>query len=169
VSRLSALRAIVRITHPFPSLARSVANPDASKRSLSVGVHGWSTGRILWHHKTVQRPVDRFLARLRRLPNFGGRGWKAICPLAYGDREHVLRIDVAADGKVLLFCHGGCSTEDVLKAIDLRKSDLFPVREVGRGRRGPAQSEAVRLARLGLNDAEIERALARARAPTGGK
>lgn len=111
----------------------------------------------------MQRPGDRLLARLHRLSNPGGRGWKAICPLADGDRDHVLKIDVASDGRVLVYCHGGCSTTAVLEAVGLRLSDLYPPRQVGRGRRGPAQSEAVRLAKMGLSDVEIEKALARGR------
>jgi hypothetical protein len=109
------------------------------------------------------RTVDRILARLHRLSNRGGRGWKAICPLADGDRDHVLKIDITPDGKVLVFCHYLCSTDAVLKALNMRPSDLYPPRQHGRGRRGPAQSDAVRLARLGLSDDQIEKTLARAR------
>jgi hypothetical protein len=118
----------------------------------------------------VQRPFYFFLARLKRLPNVGGSGWKFICPLATGSererRDHVLKVDMRPDGKTLnVYCHNGCSTEDVLKAMNLRFSDLYPVRQVGRGRRGPAQSDEVRLARAGLSDSEIKRTLARARGP----
>jgi hypothetical protein len=113
----------------------------------------------------MRLPIDLLLDRLTRLPNIGGRGWKFICPLADGDRDHVLKVDVRPDGKTLnVHCHNLCSTEDVLKAMNLRFSDLYPVGSSGRGRRGPAQSDEVRLARAGLSDDEIKKALARARA-----
>jgi len=109
------------------------------------------------------RPIDRVLARLTRLPNRGGKGWKAICPLAVGGhqdkRDHVLKLTIDARGAVGLFCHNGCSTEDLLAAIGLRFSDLYPVRP-GRGRRGPPQTEVVRLRRAGLSDDEIQQVLA---------
>jgi putative DNA primase/helicase len=103
----------------------------------------------------LTRQVDLLLARLTRLPNVGGRGWKAICPLAEGDPDHVLKIDVGRRGeKLVIHCHGGCSTAAVLAAMHLRLSDLYPVRPIGRGRRGPAQSLAVKLAASGLSDGE---------------
>jgi hypothetical protein len=110
------------------------------------------------------RPVDHFLRRLVRLPNVGGKGWKFICPLATGDRQdmrdHVLKITVDARGAVGLFCHNGCSTKDVLVAMNLRFSDLYPVRP-GRGRRGPAQSLAVKLAAIGLTEEQVRDVLDR--------
>jgi hypothetical protein len=113
----------------------------------------------------MRRPIDLLLARLTRLPNVGGKGWKFVCPLANGDRDHVLKVDIRPDGKTLnVYCHNLCSTEDVLRAMNLRFSDLYPVRSSGRGRRGPAQSDEVRLARAGLSDGEIKRALASTRA-----
>ncbi len=117
------------------------------------------------------RPVDQVLARVERLPNPGGKGWKAVCPLASGDRQdrkdHVLKITVDSRGAVGLCCHQGCRTEDVLAAIGLRLSDLYPPRQTGHGRRGPAVSEDVRLRRAGLNDDEIAAVLARARTRAG--
>jgi hypothetical protein len=112
----------------------------------------------------VTRPIDHFLSRLIHLPNVGGRGWKFICPLANGrDRDHVLRVDLRSDGKTLnVHCHNFCPTEDVLKAMNLRFSDLYPMRVLGRGRRGPAQGLAVRLERAGLSADQIAAALARA-------
>ena len=110
----------------------------------------------------MRRPVDGVLEKLTRLPS-RGRGWKAICPLADGDREHVLKVDAVQDGRVVLFCHNGCPTEAVLSALGLHLSDLFPPRPVGRGRRGPAQSLALRLARSGLADEQIRMALTRRR------
>ena len=118
------------------------------------------------------RPIEVVLARVERLPNLGAKGWKAVCPLATGDRQdkkdHVLKITVNTRGAVGLFCHQGCQTEHVLSAVGLRLSDLYPPRQTGHGRRGPAMSEEVRLRRAGLNDDQVAAVLARARKRAGG-
>ncbi len=53
-----------------------------------------------------------------------GNGWAACCP-AHEDKRPSLAITKAPNGNVLLKCHAGCSTEDVLAALDLTMSVLF--------------------------------------------
>ncbi len=65
-----------------------------------------------------------------------GRGkWTAQCP-AHRDRSPSLSIREGEDGKTLIRCWAGCSTEDVVKAVGLRMADLFagppPTAEQGR-------------------------------------
>jgi hypothetical protein len=52
--------------------------------------------------------------------------WIARCP-AHEDRSPSLGIRQASD-RVLLYCWGGCPTEDVLRAAGLTWGDLFPER-----------------------------------------
>ena len=52
-----------------------------------------------------------------------GTGWQARCP-AHTDSNPSLSIR-EEDGKILLHCHAGCSTEAVLKALGLTFSDLY--------------------------------------------
>ena len=47
----------------------------------------------------------------------------AFCP-AHDDRNASLSVHVS-DGRILLHCHAGCSTEDVVNALGLTMSDLF--------------------------------------------
>jgi hypothetical protein len=54
-----------------------------------------------------------------------GEGWQAKCP-AHDDREPSLTINEGADGRVLLYCHAGCPTDDVLSALGITHRDLFP-------------------------------------------
>lgn len=57
------------------------------------------------------------------------RGTSARCP-AHDDHVASLSVTVAPDGKVLLNCHSPtCTTEDVLAALGLSMSDLFPPRD----------------------------------------
>jgi len=47
----------------------------------------------------------------------------AFCP-AHDDRNASLSVHVS-DGRILLHCNAGCSTEDVVNALGLTMSDLF--------------------------------------------
>ena len=46
------------------------------------------------------------------------------CP-AHDDHNPSLSISRGSDGHVLIHCHGGCSPQDVVRAVDLNMSDLF--------------------------------------------
>jgi AAA domain len=56
------------------------------------------------------------------------RGTAARCP-AHDDEHASLSVNVGEDGRVLIHCHGPCETEDVLVALGLTMSDLFPAKE----------------------------------------
>jgi hypothetical protein len=68
--------------------------------------------------------LQNVLSRLQGVRK-DGRGWKALCP-AHDDRKPSLKVDEAEDGKVLLKCFAGCRTEDIVAAIGLNMSNLFP-------------------------------------------
>jgi hypothetical protein len=71
--------------------------------------------------------LDR-LARVRRLPN--GK-WQASCPTPahqHGDRSRGLNVCTADDGRLLVYCHAGCSIENIMAAMGLTLADLFPRR-----------------------------------------
>ena len=63
--------------------------------------------------------VDRLHAKR------SGKSWIAKCP-AHDDQKPSLSINEGADGRALVKCHAGCSTDDVLDALGLALSDLFP-------------------------------------------
>lgn len=70
------------------------------------------------------RPIELVLAKLpdhRRL----GKGWTARCP-AHDDQNPSLSITEGDDGRVLLKCHAGCSTEAICQALGLTVAHLFP-------------------------------------------
>lgn len=62
--------------------------------------------------------------------------WLAKCP-AHKDRSPSLSIRELEDGRVLVHDFGGCAVGDVLTALGLEMTALFPERLTGRG---PAQS-----------------------------
>jgi len=69
-------------------------------------------------------PVDLILSRLDRVKRVSG-GYMARCPV-HDDKNPSLSITEGDDGRVLLKCFAGCSTEEIVKALGLTMSDLFP-------------------------------------------
>lgn len=71
--------------------------------------------------------LEPVLSRLRQVKGRNG-SFTACCP-AHDDKSPSLAVRETQDGRVLLHCFGGCSVEDVLGAIGLEISDLFPEQE----------------------------------------
>lgn len=67
--------------------------------------------------------ADTLLSRLQKVRGRNG-SWVACCP-AHEDRSPSLSIREEAD-KVLVHCFAGCAVDDVLAAVGLDVSDLFP-------------------------------------------
>ena len=67
-------------------------------------------------------PIEVVLDRLKGVKKEGAR-WKALCP-AHADRQPSLSVGVGRDRQVLLKCFAGCTFEQVLAALDLKKGDL---------------------------------------------
>jgi hypothetical protein len=71
--------------------------------------------------------VDNLLSRLDKVRQSGSDSWMACCP-AHEDKSASLSIRYA-DDKTLIHCFAGCSVHEVIAAIGLEMSDLFPPRE----------------------------------------
>lgn len=67
--------------------------------------------------------ITELVTRLNARKN--GSGWMAKCP-AHDDKNPSLSISEGRDGRVLLFCHAGCTTEAIVAAMGLKMSDLMP-------------------------------------------
>lgn len=52
-------------------------------------------------------------------------GWQACCP-AHDDGNASLSIGQGEGGKIVLFCHAGCSVSDIVGAMGIKVRDLFP-------------------------------------------
>lgn len=68
--------------------------------------------------------VSEFLERLDKVKR-AGSGWTARCP-AHEDRSPSLSISNGDTGGIVLHCHAGCATEDVVAALGLEMKDLAP-------------------------------------------
>jgi hypothetical protein len=71
----------------------------------------------------MSAPVENLVERLHAKRS--GKGWIAKCPV-HEDHKPSLSLDEGADGRALLKCHAGCSTDDVIAALGLTRRDLFP-------------------------------------------
>lgn len=67
-------------------------------------------------------PIDLVLSRLQKVRK-SGAGWQALCA-AHNDKYPSLSID-EVDGKVLLYCHAGCTFEDIVGSLGLEAYQLF--------------------------------------------
>ena len=73
---------------------------------------------------TTVRPIDRVLEHLKGVRR-SGDGYMARCP-HHDDSQASLSVRETTDGKVLLHCHAGCGTIDVVADLGLAVVDLFP-------------------------------------------
>jgi hypothetical protein len=64
-----------------------------------------------------------FVARLEGARR-SGPGWIARCP-AHDDRTPSLSVVRGADGRTLLYCHAGCTTDAILAAMGFSWTDVF--------------------------------------------
>jgi len=71
-------------------------------------------------------PAEILLSRLANVRRTAG-GWRADCPNGHRSKG-TLAITEETDGRLLLHCHAGCTVFEVLAAVDLSPSTLFPNR-----------------------------------------
>ncbi|MGK2941289.1 MAG: DNA primase [Immundisolibacter sp.] len=74
---------------------------------------------------TGDHPADRLLSRLDRVKQTGPDRWLARCP-AHDDKGPSLSIRELPDSRLLVHCFAQCPAGEVLAAVDLTLSDLFP-------------------------------------------
>ena len=92
--------------------------------------------------------VAKILDRLERVKQTAPNRWIAKCP-AHEDRSPSLSIREIDDGRILIYDFGGCGAVDVVEALGLTMSDLFPERLPGIG---PARSSPASHSRIPARD-----------------
>jgi len=84
--------------------------------------------------------IDNLLSQLQKVrKGFNPNTWQACCP-AHQDKSPSLSLRQLDDGRVLLHCFGGCGVGEVLAALGLHSSDLFPAKEYAASSGKPAFS-----------------------------
>ncbi len=76
-------------------------------------------------------PVQNVLDRLEGVKQAGDGQYMARCP-AHDDARASLSVGRGKDGRALVHCQAGCARGDVLQAIGLNDSDLFPPDAAGK-------------------------------------
>lgn len=77
--------------------------------------------------------VDALLAQLENVKRTGDGRWLARCP-AHEDKRPSLSVKETAEGVVLLKCWSGCSAADVVAAVGLDMTALFPEKTIVDGK-----------------------------------
>lgn len=68
--------------------------------------------------------IESLLSRVSGLKKTSAVTWLCRCP-SHEDRSPSLSLRQADDGRILVHCFAGCSTDDVLGAVGLTMDDLF--------------------------------------------
>lgn len=72
--------------------------------------------------------IEAFLERLEGVRPRGRGKWSAHCP-AHKDKSPSLSIAEGVDGRILLHDFAGCSSNDIVAALNLALKDLFPTHQ----------------------------------------
>ena len=78
--------------------------------------------------------IESLLSKLDKVKVRGKANWQACCP-AHDDKGPSLSIRELDDGRVLVHCFAGCSPSEIVQAVGMELSDLFPPRDIGNVRR----------------------------------
>lgn len=70
-------------------------------------------------------PIDDLLSRLDGVKRTGANTWIARCP-SHSDKSPSLSVRVADSSVVLVHCFAGCTVHEVVDAVGMDVSDLFP-------------------------------------------
>ena len=108
-----------------------------SKSQQKSGASGGSSNST---NDSVLYDIHDFLKLLQNVKRMSN-GYSALCP-SHSDNNNSLSIDEGNDGRILLNCHAGCSTADVVSALGLKMKDLFPKSATTTGTRGSASASA---------------------------
>ncbi|WP_434782827.1 CHC2 zinc finger domain-containing protein [Ferrovum myxofaciens] len=77
--------------------------------------------------------VEELLERLQGVRKTSHGRWMAKCP-SHDDNSPSLSV-TGNDGKILLYCFAGCGAHEIVTAVGLELSDLFPEKlEFSKGR-----------------------------------
>ena len=78
-------------------------------------------------HSELMASFERLLSCLEKVRKTGPDSFMACCP-AHADKSASLSIR-QIDEKILVHCFAGCSVHEVLGAVGMEISDLFPPRQ----------------------------------------
>jgi hypothetical protein len=72
--------------------------------------------------------AESFLSRCQGVKRLGEGRWICKCP-AHADNHPSMNVREMPDGKTLVVCRAGCTQEEIIRAVDLHWSALFPAHD----------------------------------------
>lgn len=97
--------------------------PEKRNPGWRAGASGRSAGEHRFHVQSAT--AEPLLQRLEAVQK-SGSGWRARCPACGGRSRKVSITEV--EGRVLVYCFGGCESIAVLEAVGLGWPDVMPPR-----------------------------------------
>jgi len=73
-------------------------------------------------------PTENVLSRLEKVRQRQPGQWSARCP-AHADKGPSLSVRESPDGGVLIHCFAGCTAGEIVDAMGMELSELFPPRD----------------------------------------
>lgn len=74
--------------------------------------------------------AENLLQRLDKVKRIRGDKWQACCP-AHNDKSPSLVVREMDDGRVLIHCFAGCGAAEILDAVGLDFTELYPPKATG--------------------------------------
>lgn len=115
---------------PWSNCSRRTALADGRQAGGERTEHEyWQDVQTSAHRarRRIRMTADMLLSRLEMVRRTGAGRHIARCP-AHEDRRASLSIRELDDGRVLIHCFAGCAASDIVAAVGLGLSDLFPRR-----------------------------------------
>ena len=69
--------------------------------------------------------INKLHSLLKRPTPINNGRFNSLCP-AHEDKSPSLSVAMLNDGRILIHCHAGCAPVEVMSAIGLSMTDLFP-------------------------------------------
>lgn len=98
----------------------------AESESAPTGQGRGAGAQSSWNGYHVQSATAEPLLQRLEAVQKSGKGWRARCP-ACGGRSRKVSV-TEAEGRVLVYCFGGCRAIEVLEAVGLGWPDVMPPR-----------------------------------------
>lgn len=77
----------------------------------------------------MNSPMEKLLSRLDRVKKGSKSGSYIACCPAHDDRSPSLILSYGNNGGIVIHCFAGCSVQEIMAAVDMKMSDLFPRRD----------------------------------------
>lgn len=87
-------------------------------------------------HNIPTTTASQFVSRLDGVRETSLGQWIAKCP-SHSDGEPSLSVKETSDGVVLIHCFAGCTPEEIVSAVGMNLSDLFPPQDKTTHRKRP--------------------------------